>query len=181
MENTKNKLPENIEIFFKELSEYLDTKLLFFGSIQRDDYFHGKSDIDVDIFTENENTTIMKLQHFLHVEKKEFKKFVWRLNHNDNVAHGYKLFYNHIDDKHNENNFKVEISIYNEKYRKGVLEEHNKKTVLPFYATFLLILLKFMYYNMHFISKDIFRYLKKKCLSLAIGLPEDEFIVLDVK
>ena len=176
METTKNKLPENIENFFKELSEYLDTKILYFGSVQRSDYFHGKSDIDVDIFTDNENSTINKLQHFLNVNRSQFKKFVWRLNHNDEVVYGNKLFY-----INNELELKVEFSIYNEKYKKGVLVEHTKKTVLPFYATFLLIILKFIYYDLHFIDKTYFSYFKKKIITLGIGLPHDEFIVLDVK
>ena len=72
METTKNKLPENITIFFKNLSELLDTKLLFFGSVQRNDYFPGSSDIDVDIFTDNIPSTIYKMQHYLHIDKKKF-------------------------------------------------------------------------------------------------------------
>ena len=80
MENTKNVLPDHNRHFFKDLSEYLDTKLYFFGSVQRPDYFPGKSDIDVDLFTNNESSTIMKLQHFLGIEKYKFKKFVYKLH-----------------------------------------------------------------------------------------------------
>ena len=70
MENTKNKLPENVNVFFNKLSDYLDTKLLFYGSVQRGDYFPGSSDIDVDIFTDNVNSTVTKMQHFLYTKKK---------------------------------------------------------------------------------------------------------------
>ena len=49
METTKNKLSPETKQFFDKLSSYLDTKLYFYGSVQRDDYFDGKSDIDVDI------------------------------------------------------------------------------------------------------------------------------------
>ena len=69
METTKNVLPENVKFFFNNLSDVLDTKLLFFGSVQRDDYFPGKSDIDVAIFTDNVKSTISKLQHYLHLNK----------------------------------------------------------------------------------------------------------------
>ena len=93
METIKNKINDNNIQFFEELSEFLDTKLLFFGSVQRDDYFPGESDIDVDVFTDNENQTISKLQHFLHVKRSQFKKCVWRLNHNNQVAYGHKIFY----------------------------------------------------------------------------------------
>ena len=53
MENTKNVLPDHNRQFFKDLSEYLDTKLYFFGSVQRPDYFPGKSDIDIFLQTMN--------------------------------------------------------------------------------------------------------------------------------
>ena len=52
METTRNELSKNEKKFFEELSNYLETPILFFGSIQRSDYFPGKSDIDVDIFTD---------------------------------------------------------------------------------------------------------------------------------
>ena len=73
METTKNDLPQKTKLFFYKLSDYLDTKMLYFGSVQRTDYVAGKSDIDVDIFTENEHSIMSKMQHFLGVSKKEFK------------------------------------------------------------------------------------------------------------
>jgi hypothetical protein len=41
--------------------------------------------------------------------------------------------------------------------------------------------LKYLFYNLHIIPKETYRYLKKKTLGLMIGLPDDEFIVLDSK
>lgn len=176
METIKNKIPDTTKQFFDELSEYLNTKLLFFGSVQRSDYFPGESDIDVDIFTDNENQTITKLQHFLHVKRKDFKKFVWRLNHNNTIAYGHKIFY-----KNKEEGIFVEFSIYNEKYKQGILKEHLMKTELPFYASFLLIMLKFLFYNLKILDKNTFTYWKKKILSVGIGLPDDQFVVLEPK
>lgn len=176
METIKNKIPDNTITFFEELSEFLDTKLLFFGSVQRSDYFPGESDIDVDIFTDNEGQTISKMQHFLHVKRSDFKKFVWRLNHNNSIAYGNKIFY-----KNKEDGIFVEFSIYNEKYKKGILKEHLMKTELPFYASSLLIILKFLFYNLKILDKKTFSYLKKKILSVGIGLPDDQFVVLESK
>jgi len=176
METTKNKLSENAEIFFQELSSYLETPLYFYGSIQRNDYFPGHSDIDVDIFTSNECSVIAKMQHFLHVKKSDFKKFVWRLNHNNRMIYGYKIMH-----KNREQGFNTEFSIYNEKIKNDILKEHVRKTVVPFYITGLLILLKIFYYNLHFIDKKPFRYLKKKLLTVGIGLPDDDFVVIDPK
>lgn len=176
METTNNKLPDNVVLFFKELSEYLDTKILYFGSVQRGDYFPGKSDIDVDIFTDNEHSIMTKMQHFLNIDKKKFKNFVWRLNHNNTIAHGHKVMY-----KNEEQNFNAEFSIYNEKYKQVILKEHLAKTILPFYATWMLIILKFFHYTIPLLDYKTFSYLKKKILTLGIGLPDDQFIVLDSK
>ena len=53
METTKNEIPEYNNIFFEKLKNYLDMKIYFFGSVQRNDYFPKSSDIDVALFTDN--------------------------------------------------------------------------------------------------------------------------------
>lgn len=73
---TKNKLPDSTTNFLNNLSEYLQTPLYFYGSIQRYDYFPGKSDIDIDIFTDNEKSTISKLSNYLQIDKKIQKSSV---------------------------------------------------------------------------------------------------------
>jgi predicted nucleotidyltransferase len=176
METTKNKLPNNIIEFFEKLSNYIEEPVLFFGSIQRGDYFPGKSDIDVDIFTENVDSTIAKMQHFLHVKKSKFKKVVWRLNHNNKIALGYKLNYANEDEK-----IFAEFSIYNVIYKEGVLTEHKLKFVIPFYITWLLIILKFFHYKFYLINQSWFSYFKKLLLTRGIGLPRDEFIAIPTK
>jgi hypothetical protein len=176
MENTKNKLPENVNVFFNKLSDYLDTKLLFYGSVQRGDYFPGSSDIDVDIFTDNVNSTVTKMQHFLYTKKKDFKKIVWRIGSTGKMVYGYKIMY-----KNPEINLTAEFSIYDSKYKKQVLEQHLKKTIVPFYVSILLFIIKKLYYDMHIISSSWYRYLKMKILSTGLGMPEEQFLVLNVK
>jgi hypothetical protein len=176
METTKNNLPDYIKKFFDGLSHYLNTKLLYYGSVQRNDYFPGKSDIDVDIFTDNVDSTINKMQHYLHVERKKFKKFVWVVNIGNQFTTGYKIFYRDPSGK-----FSAEFSIYDEKYKTVILQEHLSKTDLPIHATILLVILKFLYYNMTLIDSSYFKYLKKKILTLCIGRPDDRFLVLDAK
>jgi len=175
METTKHKLPENVKIFFNDLGKYLDTKLLFYGSIQRHDYFPGSSDIDVDVFTDNIGSTVARMQHFLHVKKSSFKKIVWRLSHTGKMVYGYKIMYTNPDLY-----LSAEFSIYDNKYKKGVLEQHLKKTVIPFYATILLFIIKKLYYDLHILPPESYRYLKMKILSLCIGLPDEQFLVLNV-
>jgi hypothetical protein len=174
METTKNKIPPNAKLFFDNLSEYLDTKLLYFGSVQRDDYFPGKSDIDVDIFTENVDSTIVKMQQLLKIPKEKFKKIVWRLRYNGRMTNGYKTKY---EDPNGE--FIAEFSIYNVKFKEDILVEHLGKTVIPFYVTWLLVCLKMLHYNLDIIEMTTFNFFKKKILSICLGVPDDEFIVLD--
>lgn len=70
-----NRLTQNEKIFFDNLSNYIDKKIYFYGSIQRPDYIKGKSDIDIDIFTDNESSTIQKLCNFLNKKKVILEKY----------------------------------------------------------------------------------------------------------
>jgi len=178
METTKNEMPEYAKHFFNKLSNYLDTKLYFYGSIQRNDYFPKSSDIDVDLFTDNINSTISKLQHFFGVKKEDFKKFFYKLRHTKQVVHGYKFKHKDLN-----NNFKTEISIYDEKYKDDVLKEHKSRISIPCYIGWMLIILKYLYYNVGIISKNYFHYLKnnimdsidgKNAVFVVIEIPKDE-------
>jgi tRNA nucleotidyltransferase (CCA-adding enzyme) len=67
METTNNKLSSQEKDFFQNLKNYIDLPLYFYGSVQRYDYLPQYSDIDVDIFTNDEKSIIIKLQNFLNV------------------------------------------------------------------------------------------------------------------
>ena len=175
METTKNKLSYYNNIFFTNLSNYLDTPMYFFGSIQRDDYFPKSSDIDVDIFTENENSTIAKMQHFLHKEKHQFKKFVYRLEKSKKMVQGYKVSY-----KEKAYHLNAEFSIYNEKYKDLVLKEHRRKINLPYYVSFFLIILKYFYYDLAILPKFIFYKIKNFLINFCIDGKNAEFVVIDL-
>jgi predicted nucleotidyltransferase len=175
MENTKNKLSYYNSIFFTKLGNYLDTPMYYFGSIQRNDYFPKYSDIDVDIFTDNENSTISKMQHFLHKEKHQFKKFVYRLEKSKIMVHGYKISY-----KEKENNLNAEFSIYNEKYKDLILDEHRRKIDLPFYISFFLIILKYFYYDLAILPKYIYIKIKEFLMDTCIDGKKAEFVVIDL-
>jgi hypothetical protein len=175
METTKNKLPPYAEQFFYKLGTYLQTKIYYYGSIQRNDYFPKSSDIDVDIFTDNENSTISKLQNFLGLEKYKFQKFIYKLHKSDKIVQGKKV---QFEDK--ENNLRTEISIYPEKDKDDVLLEHNAKTLLPFYISVMLIILKFFYYNAGILSKDVYKYLKQLIMDYLVEGKDSEFITTEV-
>jgi hypothetical protein len=175
METTKHKLPHDINIFFNDLSKYLGTKLLFYGSIQRYDYFPGSSDIDVDIFTDNVDSTITRMQHFLHVKRSKFKKIVWQYSKNSRIIYGNKIGY-----KNEDINLICEFSIYDNKYKSDVIENHKVKTILPHHATILLWIIKKLFYDLKFLTDENYKYLKNFILSYMIGMPTENFQVLNV-
>jgi hypothetical protein len=170
METTKNKFTYNQKVFFDNLKIYIDKPIYFYGSIQRSDYLPGKSDVDIDIFTENETTTIYALCNYLNLNKSDFRKSVYKIK--DKIINGYKTKY--VDEK---NDINIELSIYNEKYKEIMLHEHSRNLILPFHLSFVLIILKILYYNLHFISKSFF----KRCKQFLMNENDErKFIILDM-
>ena len=174
METTKNKISPYAKNFFDKLSSYLDTKLYFYGSVQRNDYFPNSSDIDVDIFTDNEPSTIIQLQNFLKIKRSKIKRFVYRLHRTDKIVTGHKIKYKSAD-----GSFAVEFSIYNERFKPHVLKEHTFKTVLPWYVAWLLYILKFIYYKLCIMPNSVYMYFKHLLLDNLVEGEASEFVVLD--
>jgi predicted nucleotidyltransferase len=174
METTNNKLTSEQMKFFKKLSNYLDTKLYYYGSIQRKDYFPGTSDIDVCIFTDNNTETKYKLISFLGLKKNEYKKIIFKLHKSKKMVYGYKIKYKNETTKIN-----VEFSIYNEKDKENVLIEHNAKKDLPFYILWLLIIVKFFYYNLEILPKSIYYKCKRFIMNYMVEGEDTEFVIID--
>ncbi len=174
METTQNKIPEKNLMFLNELSNYLDTKFIYYGSVQRSDYLPQKSDIDIAIFTHNEYSIMSKMKTYLHITGRNFKKFVWKLHDKHRtIVYGYKIKYNNP-----EKDIIVEFTIYNEKFKSDLIKEYKKKIVLPFYSSIMLYIIKILFYKLHIISGKWYSYLKRKILSLSVGTPDDEFLIL---
>ena len=167
MNKIKHKLNDNQREFVHNLSQYINTPLIFYGSILRNDYVPNKSDIDVAIFTDNENSTIHKLSDFFNIEKTDFKKIIYKIK--SKVAYGYKYMYDNQD-------IKIEISIYNNKFKKIISDDYVICENLPYYISWMLIILKCLYYHLGFISIDMYR--KYKGL-LMNSLKDTQFILLD--
>jgi predicted nucleotidyltransferase len=162
----------NVKEFLKNLSVYINEKIYIYGSSLRPDY-NSKSDVDIAIFTNNLNSLKEKIQHFLVTEKKNFKQVFWRLPHSRRLCIGYKIIY-----KNKIKNIIVEICLYNEKFKEEILKEHYSKNILPFYATFLLYIIKFLFYDIELLNKNYFIYFKKFIFTSLIGKKKDEFFVL---
>ena len=141
METTKNKLPEDVQLFLNNLKQYLDKPIYFYGSIQRPDFVKG-SDLDVDIFTDNEISTIEKMSHYLDIPNYIFKKTISKYGNDHTIIYGHKIMFKSL-----ELSLPIEFSIYNEKNKTQVLNEHNSKVELPFDITVALLILKTIYYK----------------------------------
>ena len=97
-----------------------------------------------------------------------FKKIVYKID--KNVIHGNKLKYKNIDD-----NFDVEISVYNSKYKNIVLTDHNNGEYLPFYILIPLFVIKFLFYNLKILSKKTYKRLKRFLMN-----PNDELKFIEL-
>jgi hypothetical protein len=163
MEYTKNKIPNDIQEFINKFKHYIDTKIYYYGSVQRYDFFIGKSDIDFSVFTDNTETMINKISHYLHINKKKFHKIAW--NYKSKFIEGYKVIY------YNENpKCRLEITIYDEKYKEYVLADHIIPFDMPFYICFLLIFLKLLYYNLQMIPISFYTHYKKLIINSFKGI-----------
>lgn len=167
-DNILKRLTYNQKDFFDKLSFYIDKPIHFYGSIQRSDYIPGKSDIDIDIFTDNESSTIQMVCSFLHIPRNKFRKTVYKIN--SQMVYGYKGKY---DDE--KNGINVEISIYNNKYKELVLDDHNKCQYLPIYITIVLFIVKILFYKLNLISKQTY----KRCKRFLMN-PGDEFKFIEM-
>lgn len=172
METINNKLPEHIYLFLQSMRNYIDKQVYYYGSVQRFDYLDGYSDIDLYIFTDNEKSTIHKLQHFLEFENNEIKKIIINFKKGFDVVYGHKVKYSNP-----EKNMNLEISVFDEKYKNTVLKHNQTKEekITPFVSVVLYIL-KYLYYKINLISKNSYSYLKRIIMTDIIGLEDDIFV-----
>jgi predicted nucleotidyltransferase len=171
MNTLRNDLPKNIKEFFNNISKYINNELIFYGSVTRSDYVPGKSDIDVAIFTDNEQSEISKLQQVLHVKRDAFDKIVWKLN--GKMIYGYKI----VCEKYTDIN--CEIAIYNNDFKELLLDEFNKPLKNQSIFIFaLLYILKTFYYHIPLLPQKTYINLKRIILNDLMGKKESVFFVL---
>ena len=99
MEEIKHRLGDYKYYFFKNLQNYLDTELLFYGSIKREDYFENASDVDITIINDNVSSILSKLTNYLYIDKSNIKQIYQKFTEKSTIlVSGYKLKY---DNKEN--------------------------------------------------------------------------------
>ena len=155
IEKIKNNLTDYDYQFLTNLQRYIDSELIFFGSIKRCDFFIGKSDIDIAIITDNVESVKKKLQNYLNIGKSRIKKSMQKIPNSNKLVYGYKINY---DDE--ENKLYLEIIIYDEQYRSFIINNIEKTTNLPFYITIIYFILKFLTYYLMILPNDVLKYCK---------------------
>jgi len=156
MEKYKDRLDDYKYNFLLDLQNHLNQDLIFFGSINRLDYFKNNSDIDIAIITENTHSVLFKIQHYLNVDKTNIKKIYQQFNKKTtNIVRGYKIKYKDV-----ENNFKFDLVVYDEKYRPFVLDNIYKHNTMPIVLSALLCILKFLFYKLYLFPKSFFMQIK---------------------
>ncbi len=158
MDNPLNKFSPPLQKFFLDMQNYINLDLHFYGSVTRDDYVKGQSDIDVAIFSDNEKSTIAKLQHFLHVKQSAFEKLVWKLE--GKMIYGYKIKCEQYIQYPSEAK-KCEIAIYNVEFQDILMNEIKTQNIVPFHIAFLLFIIKTLYYKLQLISAPIYVKMKR--------------------
>ncbi len=155
IEIIKNNLTDYHYQFLTNLQRYIDTELIFFGSIKRCDFFIGKSDIDIAIITDNVESVKKKLQNYLNIGKSKIKKSMQKIPNSNKLVYGYKINYDDL-----EHNLYLEIIIYDEQYRSFIINNIEKTTNLPFYITIIYFILKFLTYSLPILPEDVLKYCK---------------------
>ena len=162
MEQLKDKLGSYKYNFFKNLQNYLDTELLFYGSINRFDYFQNMSDVDMAIISDNPSNLLARIKNFLDKDKVSISKTCKHLKEvSPNLIKGHKIKYEDA-----ENNVFCDIFIYDEKYKDLVLKHLHDQNNYPLYMIIILCILKTIYYRLSLISKDLFVYLKNELIDM---------------
>jgi len=170
MNNIRNDFPPDLKKFFNDLKNYLDTDLYFYGSVNRPDYIHDKSDIDIAIFTDNENSMMVKIQHFLHIKKDAFDKVVWKIE--GKIIYGYKIKCNKYI------NSKCEIAIYNNDFKELLLNEMKTYNTLPLYIYIMLFCLKTIFYTFPIISSETYSTYKRIIFNRIMANKQNSNFVL---
>lgn len=167
----RNDFNPKLKQFFINLQNYLDTELYFYGSVNRSDYVHDKSDIDIAIFTDNEYSIMTKLQHYLHVKPNTFDKIVWKLE--GTIVYGYKI----KCDKYTDS--KCEIAIYNNDFKQIILKDMCKYNSIPFHIGILLFILKTLHYTFPILSSKTYSACKRVVFNqIMINKKNTSFVLL---
>jgi hypothetical protein len=162
-----SKLTKDQIDFLKAAQHYIDSQFYYYGSIERIDYLPGKSDIDIDIFTPNLYSTMFKLRQFLLIPETGIKNIKWRTRRPIVATfHCHKI-------KFDNGIIKLELNIYDDKYKNTLLQVRELKRNIPFAVLMLVYTIKSMYYNTNLISNSHIAIFKKFVMGQLLDMEDD--------
>ena len=148
-----NKLTPEQLIFFLKLNNILSGRLKFFGSIARKDYRIGKSDVDVQFFSENSQSDLLILSYFLQENSVDFiSRFVKFKPSPFYTISGFKYTI--------KNPFKCDILVFDVNNEDALTTQHKRAVVIPFIYLLLLRIIK-LCLKINLISQETFFSLKR--------------------
>lgn len=157
LDDPNNKLNPQERKFFMEMTNYIELPLYFIGSITRYDYFPGNSDIDLEVYSENEISTLFKILHFLNIDKKSVK-LIYFTCHKIPML-GYKISYNKYLNGNKNTHF--DITIYTMASKQILLPHRIRDINIPIYNEVYLLIIKYIYYHGKMINNKTYSYLKR--------------------
>lgn len=178
METPKHPLTSQQSRFFSKLRSFLPEKLYFYGSILRDDFLPGLSDIDVLYFTKDDlKKTVQNAYRYLQQDTRATKiqmlHFLYHSSRTKQVISGYKLKYTNVDD-----GIIVEVSIYDDKFKDMIMDEQIRKAHIPFYIVWAMLFLKILAYKYRVLPEDTFRWIKDRLFINMSGI-KNTFLPVD--
>ena len=156
LEEVKDKLGKNQYNYFLQIKEQIDLPLYFLGSITRCDYIKGKSDLDIEVFTDNFDSTILKMEYlFDYYQRKRTRNFIVFKINNIPIS-GYKYYF-----KDKQQNICFDFTIYNKSSQNIVLHHRIIEKNIPYLLSLFLVMIKILYYHLSIINNSIYSYIKK--------------------
>lgn len=178
LEEVKDKLSKNQYNYFLQLKEQIDLPLYFLGSITRCDYIKGKSDLDIEVFTDNFDSTLLKMEYFFDYYQKKTKRRFIVFEINNIPISGYKYYF---EDAQKDVSF--DFTLYNVASKNIVLHHRSIQQNMPYIFSLFLLVIKILHYYLNIISSGTYSYIKNLFWKLYIPeksdikyLEEEEYI-----
>ena len=170
MEIPKHPLTIKQSNFLNKLRSYLPEKIYFYGSILRDDFLPGISDIDVLYFSkENLQSSVHKLYNLLTQDSSatriQMLHFLYHSSETKKVISGYKIKYTNVD-----NGVIIELSMYDDENKELIMKEQLQKARIPLFIVYALLILKILAYKYRVLPEDTFRLIKDKLFIFMSGI-----------
>jgi len=154
----EQKLDKKEYDFFCRFQQQLELPLYFIGSINRSDFMKGKSDLDIEVFSENVTSTKYQIEYLFNYYKKKDPKYIVFKIHGMPIS-GYKYYLKNTG-------IFFDFTIYKKESQEIVLHQRKIENDIPLVLTIFLIVIKYLYYYLYIINSAQYSFIKKKFWSL---------------